>query len=123
MVPLVFQQFEHGYMIWLGPERIILVLFETTSGWGVYPDAFVDGMPIDDPSFVPPTGMLQPVRGFGLLWRTDVSIRNQLGWATASEQGYMGFSQIDGVAGTRYVQGLNGIIYVLSGVQGTWWWQ
>lgn len=124
-VPLVFQRFEHGVMIWLGTERIILVLFDTASNseWGSYSDGFVDGMPIDDPSLVPPAGMLQPVRGFGLLWRTDSAIRNQLGWAIGAEQGYTGFSQIDSISGTRYVQGPDGIIYVLSGAQGIWWRQ
>jgi hypothetical protein len=122
---LVFQQFEHGIMIWLGTERVILVLFDAPSslGWGGYPDGFVDGMPINDPSLVPPAEMLQPVRGFGLLWRADTVIRNQLGWAIGPEQGYTGFSQIDSGSGTRYVQGPDGIIYVLSGTQGIWWRQ
>ena len=122
---LVFQEFEQGKMIWLGAERVILVLLNTPSslGWGAYPDGFVEGMPIDDPNLVPPAGMLQPVRGFGLLWRTDSVIRNQIGWAIGQEQGYTGFSQIDNITGTRYVQGPDGIIYVLSGTQGIWWRQ
>ena len=125
MGSLVFQQFERGFMFWLGNERNILILHDTGSsvGWGIYPDNFVDGTPIDDPSFVPPNGMLQPIRGFGLLWRSEVTIREQLGWAVALERGYSGYSQVESLSESRYVQGPDGIIYVMSGIQGTWWRQ
>jgi hypothetical protein len=40
-----------------------------------------------DESLRPPHGFDQPVRGFGLLWRTTEEVRDRLGWASDSEVG------------------------------------
>jgi len=99
-VPAAFQPFERGLMIWRGDRKRIWIAACCTSTiplggrWLSFEDAFVDGMPESDPSIVPPGGLYQPVRGFGLVWRTlrDYSyggtVRDLLGWATAPEQGY-----------------------------------
>lgn len=36
----------------------------------------------------PPTGLFQPVRGFGNVWVNSETIRRELGWAVAEEQSY-----------------------------------
>ena len=36
-----------------------------------------------------PAGLFAPVRGFGNVWRNNEWIRNEFGWATAPEQGYI----------------------------------
>ena len=54
-----------------------------------------DGMPDHDPSISPPAGKTQPVRGFGLAWRTQPTVRDRLGWALSAEGQYDGFSQSD----------------------------
>jgi LysM repeat protein len=99
-IPAAFQPFEKGFMIWLGDRKRIWIAACCTStiprggSWLAYDDTFVDGMPETDPSIVPPPGLYQPRRGFGLVWRTlnDTShggtLRDLLGWATALEQGY-----------------------------------
>jgi LysM repeat protein len=99
-ISAAFEPFERGFMIWLGDRRRIWIAACCTSTiplqgrWLVFDDAWVEGLPADDPSIVPPPGLYQPVRGFGLVWRTlrDYSyggtIRDLLGWATAPEQGY-----------------------------------
>ena len=84
------QQFEHGYMIWVGEEDRIYVLFDDTmytDGWAVYDDNWQDGDPVDDPAIIPPPGFYQPQRGFGLVWREQPTIRDRLGWALAPESG------------------------------------
>ncbi len=35
----------------------------------------------------PPNGLLEPVRGFGKVWRNFSGVRDGLGWATAQESG------------------------------------
>jgi hypothetical protein len=99
-VQAAYQPFERGFMIWLGDRRRIWVAVCCTSTipmggrWLSFDDAWFAGMPESDPSIVPPNGLYQPVRGFGLVWRTLSdpgsvgSIRDLLGWATAPEQGY-----------------------------------
>lgn len=99
-ISAAFQPFERGFMIWLGDRHRIWIAACCTSTiplggrWLSFEDAFQDGMPERDPSLVPPPGLYQPVRGFGLVWRTlsdyayGGSLRELLGWATAPEQGY-----------------------------------
>ena len=84
------QQFEHGVMIWVGEEDRIYVLFDDTmytDGWNVFEDTWQEGDPIDDPSIVPPPGLYQPQRGFGLVWREQPQVRERLGWAIMPEMG------------------------------------
>src|SRR5258708_25565610 len=70
------QNFQRGYMFWISPTRTIWVLSKThdkdNSGvWTVYQDTYTDGEPPSDPAIVPPNpGLYQPVRGFGIIWRT-----------------------------------------------------
>ena len=86
------QLFENGRMFWLQPIDQIWVLVVTGEGrgtWTVYDNTHVEGEPESDPSIVPPEGMLQPVRGFGKLWREVQQVRDQLGWAVTPEFGYV----------------------------------
>ncbi len=88
--------FERGRMIWVDVERRIYVLY--TDGeqpaWESFPDRFIDGeTPDSDPNIIPPAGLFQPIRGFGLIWRTEPGIRDRLGWATLPEISYDGAIQ------------------------------
>jgi hypothetical protein len=56
-------------------------------------DLFQQGDPESDPTLTPPQGLLQPVRGFGLLWRSEESLRQALGWALSTEAGFEGTAQ------------------------------
>jgi hypothetical protein len=82
-ISLVMQSFERGRMFWRD-TRQILILAQNSSYWRVA-DTWQEGMPADDPSLVPPEGRIQPVRGFGLLWRTNPTFRDTLGWAQGPE--------------------------------------
>lgn len=84
------QPFEHGFMIWLEPSQTIIVFFTDYGGqsYRIYEDKFKEGDPTNDPNIVPPQGLLQPQRGFGLVWRENTEVRVHLGWATAGETGF-----------------------------------
>jgi hypothetical protein len=118
------QTFEHGVMIWLDSERRIYVLYDDqgTPAWAVFPDGFSDGQPDSDPAIIPPSGMLQPVRGFGLIWRTQAGVRDRLGWATQPEIGYT--AQIDGAAtatdSVTYITSQGGGAFALTGPGQSW---
>jgi len=110
ITPAAQQGFEHGQMLWIGLTGQIVVLFDDgkTPGWATYPDQFKDGQPDHDPSIVPPSGKLQPVRGFGLAWRTQSGVRDRLGWALSTEGEFNGFSQSDSQSSPKTT------IYVLT---------
>ena len=104
---LVEQSFENGFMFWVGRTSdekcahehgfapgsgeiwIAFVNSKIPSGkWLVYVDDWTAGAdPDNDQSLTPPPGLIQPIRGFGKVWRTKLSAeeREMLGWATGSE--------------------------------------
>ena len=107
---VIEQPFEHGRMFWLGKamsERcssehdfapgsgeILVVIFDTsgTRGtWTVYDDTWQEDTDAEsDPLLTPPAGLIQPIRGFGRVWRDELSQdqRTALGWATNIEVPY-----------------------------------
>ncbi len=98
--PAAQQNFERGQMIWIGTQGRIYVLFNDGKkpAWIVYADEFKDGQPDRDPSLSPPSNLSQPIRGFGLIWRTKEKVRDRLGWATTPELPFDGAYQSDNVA-------------------------
>lgn len=86
----VFQPFERGVMFWFAEGRTIYALFDDnrTPAWLSLADEYRDGEPESDPNLNPPEGFVQPVRGFGLAWRSRESLRQRLGWATAPESAF-----------------------------------
>lgn len=86
------QTFERGSLFWLRPIDQIWILTIQEDGskvWRVAEDNFEEGMIESDPALVPPDGLFQPIRGFGLLWREDPGLREALGWAISEEVGYL----------------------------------
>ena len=89
---VVEQLFERGRMIWLEPLREVWVMegdsIDPREGtWSCFVDTFVEGQPQSDPNLDPPANTttasnfdgavpMQPVRGFGKIWRISF-------WATA----------------------------------------
>lgn len=85
------QGFERGRMFWLEPVNQIWVITQDETGrnaWYVFQDTYEDSLPESDPDLTPPAGLMQPVRGFGKLWRENQAVQDLLGWAVESEFGY-----------------------------------
>ncbi len=126
------QWFEHGFMVWIGNEQRIYVFYDssvqlpqlTGPKYRVFVDNFREGDPETDPTIIPPEGRTQPVRGFGLVWRTDADVRNGLGWALAPETGGETWAQNFAGVGRHntysYLRGLDGQIYLLAHFDGRW---
>jgi hypothetical protein len=131
------QGFQHGAMFWLRPIEQVWVVTTNEDGekvWQIYQDTFVDGMPESNPDFAPTEpGLLQPVRDFGLLWRENPELRQQLGWAIAEEVGYLANyeyhygGEIDEnenfIQGSGYhlIEALSRDVYRFN--EGTWNWE
>lgn len=99
------QHFEHGRMIWLGTPQhplftnlpTILVIYDASEypqqPWQSYFDHWTPDLPLDDPTLIPPTGLYQPVRGFGQVWRSNPEVQERLGWAITPELSYTATTQ------------------------------
>jgi hypothetical protein len=121
----VEQTFERGRMIWVGSQDRIYVIFEDddSPGWAQYPDNFEEGEPEYDESLVPPPGLIQPVRGFGLIWRSNSRVQDRLGWATTPEVPFEGMFQSDSIepsVATLYLRMRDGGILALNGLTNEW---
>ncbi len=119
------QTFERGRMIWVEAQDRIYVIFEdgASPAWAMYPDDFEEGDPERDDSIVPPSGMQQPVRGFGLVWRTNQRVRDRLGWAISPEVAFEGMFQADAgdlSVATLYLRMRDGGIIALDALTGDW---
>ena len=109
------QPFERGNMFWRSDTRQIYALASNGQFWQVA-DNWQEGMPADDPAYAPPAGLIQPVRGFGLVWRSNPAIRDALGWGVQPEAQYDGFWQ-DFERGAMFVANDNSV-YALFTAEG-----
>ncbi len=118
------EHFERGVMIWLeSPDRIYALYSDGQNpAWEMWSDLFDEGEPESDPTFNPPSGLFQPIRGFGLIWRKYLGTRQRLGWATDQEREIPGVLQCDTAPqqATCYVRGSDDTVYVLYPERSRW---
>jgi hypothetical protein len=109
------ERFERGTMVWVGAEDRIYILFddEQYPRWSAHTDEWDEDEPTMDPEIDPPPGLLQPVRGFGLIWREERGVRERLGWAVEEEQGYE--TAVQRTSHVRYP-----VLYVRALAGGVW---
>lgn len=105
----VSQPFQNGVMFWRETKEMFAL--STANTYTRVMDSWNETIPANDPTLVPPAGLLQPVRGFGYAWRSNPNIRNALGWATSNEQQFDGTWQ-DFERGFM-ITGLNGAVYAM----------
>ena len=120
----VYQEFQHGLMLWLQQEDLIYVLYDNFGGpaWESYEDEFEEGMLEEDETWpLPPRDdLFQPRRGFGMLWRGNPAVRARIGWATEKwEVPYSSTVQI-GEDETIFLQDPYGGIVTLLVDQSDW---
>jgi len=119
------QTFERGRMVWVEALDRVYAVFEDglQPGWAMYPDEFNEGDPERDESLVPPPGLEQPIRGFGLVWRSNPRVQDRLGWATSPEVPFEGMMQSDSAdlgLGTLYLRLRDGGILALDARTNEW---
>lgn len=122
-----FEHFQHGLMLFSDSKQTIYVLYDKQSPrWGTYANQWQSGMAEYDPSIIPPSGLYQPVRGFGLVWRTegsgDNSPRSRLGWAIETESSFTISVQCDSLSNSNcYLSGPgSGVLWLKAEFSG---WQ
>ena len=82
-----WQPFERGAMLYLqGTPGAIYVL--TSDGrFRRFDDTWQAGVNPESGGLVPPPGLVEPIRGFGKVWRLNPDVQAMLGWGTSSERG------------------------------------
>ena len=111
-----YQPFERGHMFWREDWHAISVL-RADGYWEHYGDVWDESEPESDPSLIPPEGLVQPVRGFGLTWRMLGGPESRVGWALEPEQGYTMRAQLF-VGGGVLFTGPEGGLFVISAAGG-----
>ncbi len=88
------QGYERGQMVWLqGPPTSIYALF-STGRFQRYDDTYDANTDPVSGGETPPSGLKEPVRGFGKVWRTYPEVRTGLGWAVDDESGAQATVQV-----------------------------
>lgn len=116
--PAMFQAFEQGQMFWLQATNHVIILFTDvqrgTAGrpaWMRVVNPFFEGAAEEDPNLVPPEGLRQPRREFGMVWRDTPGVRERVGWALGDQQPFTTTTQSAEVGG--------GTIFYFSDTLGT----
>lgn len=115
-VLIVTQAFERGVMFWRDTREIYALALQARGAaantvWK-FPDGWTEGQPERDPNLQPPAPLLQPIRGFGAVWRANPAVREALGWALSEEQPYNGMWQV--FEGGVMLIGGDGAVYALA---------
>ncbi|NWG19965.1 MAG: hypothetical protein HXY39_06520 [Chloroflexi bacterium] len=92
-VPAASQRFERGAMYWVSSRYdrsgdIWVVFYDNSRAslvWQLYADYWREGDPVSGGE-QPPQGLVEPIRGFGKLWRENQQLRETLGWAVEPER-------------------------------------
>jgi hypothetical protein len=117
-----YQPFQNGLMVWVSslgaqPQAAIYALYNNGT-YQRFNDTFQDGVDPASGGASPPPGLLEPVRGFGKVWREQASARDTLGWATSGESGATAQvllferGEMVALAGQTYI--------MITGAPGTW---
>ena len=80
------ERFERGWMYWRQDADRIYVM-SSSRKWQGFADIWNEGEPVDG-GLTPPPGLLEPVRGFGKIWREKLGGPGAaIGWAVEEERG------------------------------------
>lgn len=124
MLAAAYQPFERGLMIWVSQVGTSgqpgIYVFYNNNTYQRFIDTWREGVDANSGGFTPPTGLQEPVRGFGKVWREAGGVRDGLGWATSVEAGTTGVIQVFERGEMLYIA-INGQTYIaVAGTPGTW---
>ncbi len=97
-IQTAFQAYEGGMMIWISKvgwyeQKAIYLLFNDGS-YQFYDDTWQEGIDPESGGEAPPEGRIEPMRGFGKVWREHPEVRAAFGWALQPEMGGVGRIQL-----------------------------
>jgi len=105
IVEAAYEKFERGFMIWRSDNNTIYIFSNLNGDSGgqvnTYPERAYIAL-TDNLSIFVPSLYSRPVNGFGLVWSNYPEVRDQLGYATASEYGFSLIVREDDGMPTRF---------------------
>jgi len=118
-----YQVFERGIMMWLSgsPSRIYALYSDGT--YQQFGDTFDENTDPDSGGEVPPTGLREPTRGFGKVWRTFGVVKGNLGWGVSAEIADVATIQEFGRGRMVYIPARGDVLALVAnpdGGSGTW---
>jgi len=81
------QRFERGLMIYVATTPPVIYVVYNNGRWSQYADTFIEGTDPISGGEMAPSGLFEPIRGFGKVWRASADVRGGLGWASTTESG------------------------------------
>ena len=126
-----YQTYQNGFMIWLADSGSIWTFMNAPSGlqppWMDIAQSSYASLP--DATGPAPAGLVLPINGFGRAWASysgvhQPKLKDELGWATASEVSYNATKQTIGRANhvNIYLSVPDGrVADAYSGLAGTFW--
>ncbi len=122
-VQVAYQPFENGMMIWVSQwsaqgQKAIYTLVQDGL-YRRYADTWEEGQP-ESGGEAPPEGRLEPVRGFGAVWREQPEVREWLGWALEPEHGGEGVIQLFQTGQMIYIAPLGQTYVFIQGPPARW---
>ena len=120
----VFQEFQNGFMIWVGMQDTIYVMYNDSvqPRWQAYNDQFEEGMAEDDPAYSqsPYPDTWQPRRGFGMLWRNNSAVRERIGWAIQQWEEPFSVNIQRGSDGSTFISAPDNSLFTLTRGGSNW---
>ncbi len=122
-VQTAYQVFERGTMLWIaGSPNQIYALFSDGT-YQRFADSFDENVDPESGGEIPPSGLREPTRGFGKVWRTFANVKGNLGWALTIEIADSATSQAFTRGIMLYVPARGDILALIAGSggnTGTW---
>ena len=79
------QVFQGGRMLWMNEVPPVIYVFYSDGTFNQFEDTFDPFVDPESGGETPPEGLLEPVRGFGKVWRSFDLVHSMLAWAMAVE--------------------------------------
>jgi hypothetical protein len=108
-------------MIWAGgggSGGIIFAIYANGS-YQRFSDTWQEGLDPVSNNLAPPEGLIEPIRGFGKVWREGPGVSQNLGWANSGENGGSAALQTF-ERGEMLFNSSSGQTYILLQEQSSW---
>ena len=119
--PVIEEPFERGRVLYIQSRNRVYTLFNDgrAPAWLSFENRYNPAIhPESEESFVPPPGLVQPLRIIGFVWRGNDTVRNRLGLGVQAETTYDGFVQtiVTGTDEQIYVSSADGtVLHLIPG--------
>jgi hypothetical protein len=123
LVTTAAQFFERGAMVYVAGSPGAIYALYSDGRFRRYDDTFISGVDPDSGGETPPEGLVEPIRGFGKVWRMNPEVRGLLGWARGAEAGNTSSLQVFTNGRVIYLPQLSESVVLiedLGGYSGTW---